>query len=273
MDPDARFQTAQQMFAAIERLLPGGFALNEKMFVEVSTRTRSIPAPAFGVPSAAMRPPAPPSTRCPRCWRSTRKISADDDGGLRSLVAATSPSDERTATARRGAFRRRRRLGARRRCGGAAREPARPGSGDHRSRSIHDELTPPSAAEPPPAVIAAPGPAPATTAPATMPSSARKHPATVTPDRTAASSGGRTPIPPPSASGRRPAGANAEAGDRPSLSHERQPARPSDQVRLLSRRAPVGIRARAAALRPPHPGSRSCDPPSPANAERPGDPV
>jgi serine/threonine-protein kinase len=65
LEASARFKSAHDMVEAIERLLPRGVALHEKMFVKVSPQTRSIPAPKFGVPSDAMRAPAPSSNALP----------------------------------------------------------------------------------------------------------------------------------------------------------------------------------------------------------------
>ena len=58
LDPGARFASAAEMFAAIKARLPNGYALDDAMFVAVSSQSRSLAAPRWQLTSA-MRAPAP----------------------------------------------------------------------------------------------------------------------------------------------------------------------------------------------------------------------
>jgi serine/threonine-protein kinase len=51
LDPAARWASAAEMFAAIRALLPGGYALDESMFVPLSPAARGAAAPRFSSPA------------------------------------------------------------------------------------------------------------------------------------------------------------------------------------------------------------------------------
>jgi serine/threonine-protein kinase len=65
-DPDQRYQSAAEMFEAMKALLPGGWTLQESMFVALSEATRAAVAPRLTLEPQAppttlsMRPPPPP---------------------------------------------------------------------------------------------------------------------------------------------------------------------------------------------------------------------
>jgi serine/threonine protein kinase len=70
IDPDQRFQSADEMLEAIRPLLPGGFAIDDSMFEPLNDRAREALAPVFlraldGAPLSEHRPPSlalrPPS--------------------------------------------------------------------------------------------------------------------------------------------------------------------------------------------------------------------
>lgn len=51
LDPAARWASAAEMFAAIRALLPGGYALDESMFVPLSPEAKQATAPRFSPPA------------------------------------------------------------------------------------------------------------------------------------------------------------------------------------------------------------------------------
>jgi serine/threonine-protein kinase len=59
MDPNARFQTADEMYRAIAALLPNGHWLNVSMFVPLGPEVRGATAPHHSVPGDVRLPPPP----------------------------------------------------------------------------------------------------------------------------------------------------------------------------------------------------------------------
>ncbi|WP_437321692.1 protein kinase domain-containing protein [Sorangium sp. So ce385] len=79
-----RFQSAEEMLAAMLPLLPGGHALREEMLVAVTDEERAVPAPRLDVRPAARREGSPANAAERRPGDSTT------DGGRGRAVSATS---------------------------------------------------------------------------------------------------------------------------------------------------------------------------------------